>query len=41
MWSLSSVFKVHRFVAGGFGVLLLVDPNLMNSSFGSTNQLAL
>ena len=29
---LSSVFKVHRFVAGGFGLSLLLAPNAVNEA---------
>eukprot|EP00931_Biecheleriopsis_adriatica_P026250 TRINITY_DN15994_c0_g2_i1.p1 TRINITY_DN15994_c0_g2~~TRINITY_DN15994_c0_g2_i1.p1 ORF type:complete len:132 (+),score=16.27 TRINITY_DN15994_c0_g2_i1:81-476(+) len=31
---LTRVFRVHRFVAGGFGLSLLLVPDAVNSAFG-------
>eukprot|EP00930_Biecheleria_cincta_P086961 TRINITY_DN76218_c0_g1_i1.p1 TRINITY_DN76218_c0_g1~~TRINITY_DN76218_c0_g1_i1.p1 ORF type:complete len:130 (-),score=9.47 TRINITY_DN76218_c0_g1_i1:90-479(-) len=31
---LPSVFRVHRFIAGGFGISLLLSPESVNNAFG-------
>ena len=36
---LTSVFKVHRFVAGGFGLFLLLAPDAMNAAMAPNRMM--
>mmetsp|Transcript_13742 Transcript_13742/g.19211 ORF Transcript_13742/g.19211 Transcript_13742/m.19211 type:complete len:138 (+) Transcript_13742:65-478(+) len=38
---LTKVFSVHRFIAGGFGVSLLLAPTVVNEAFGDDRELPL
>ena len=36
---LTTVFAIHRFIAGGFGCMLYFVPQILNESFGRTDNL--
>eukprot|EP00933_Yihiella_yeosuensis_P019489 TRINITY_DN15780_c2_g1_i1.p1 TRINITY_DN15780_c2_g1~~TRINITY_DN15780_c2_g1_i1.p1 ORF type:complete len:144 (-),score=20.04 TRINITY_DN15780_c2_g1_i1:95-526(-) len=39
MVALADVFGVHRFIAGGFGLSLLLAPDAVNNAFDASRQL--